>query len=40
MPELAFYMVDMSRVLEEHIGDAILVALRKLIKHEMQVPGN
>ncbi|KAK4096836.1 hypothetical protein N658DRAFT_527470, partial [Parathielavia hyrcaniae] len=38
-PELAFCTVDMTRVPEEHIGEATPVALRKLIENEMRAPG-
>ena len=39
-PEPAFCTVDMTRVPEEHIGEATPVALRKLIENEMQTPGD
>jgi hypothetical protein len=39
-PEPTFCTVDMSEVLEEHIGEATPVALRKLIEHEMRAPGD
>ena len=38
--ELAFYTVDISRVPEEHVNEAILVALRKLVEYEMQALGD
>lgn len=39
-PEPAFCTVDMTRVPEEHIGEATPVALRKLIENEMRAPGD
>ncbi len=39
-PELVFCTVDMSRVLEDYIGEAIPAALCKLIESEIQVPSN
>ncbi|KAK4118601.1 hypothetical protein N657DRAFT_694293 [Parathielavia appendiculata] len=39
-PEPAFCTVDMTRVPEEHIGEAQPVALRKLIENEMRAPGD
>ena len=35
-PELVFCTVDMSRVSEDHIGDAILMMIYKTIKGEMR----
>ncbi len=40
MLESVFYIVDMSRVLEDYIGEAILAALCKLIESEIQVPSD
>ena len=39
-PEPAFCTVDITRVLEEYIGEATPVALRKLIENEMRAPGD
>ncbi|KAL2146339.1 hypothetical protein VTI28DRAFT_4364 [Corynascus sepedonium] len=39
-PEPAFCTVDMTRVPEEHIGEATPVALRKLIENEIRAPGD
>jgi hypothetical protein len=40
IPEPAFYTVDMSRVPEDYASEAILVALRMLIEHEIRAPSN
>ncbi|KXX76568.1 hypothetical protein MMYC01_206278 [Madurella mycetomatis] len=39
-PESTFCTVDMSRVPEEHASEATLVALRKLVEHEIRAPGD
>ncbi|KAK4119711.1 hypothetical protein N657DRAFT_706541, partial [Parathielavia appendiculata] len=39
-PEPTFCTVDVSRVPEEHAGEATPVALRKLVEKEMQAPGD
>ena len=39
-PEPVFCTVDVSRVPEEHTGEATPVALRKLIENEMRAPGD
>jgi hypothetical protein len=40
IPEPAFCTVDMLRVPEDYASEAILVALRKLIEHEIRAPSN
>jgi hypothetical protein len=39
-PELVFCIVDMSRVSEDHIGDAILIMIYKTIKGEIRKSSN